>query len=48
MEESGQMAVSKQPMLLRVVRQLIPLKHYSHRAEKSYVHWIRHFVRFHN
>ncbi len=41
------MAVSKQPMLLEVVRQRIRFKHYSHRAEKSYVHWIRRCVRFH-
>ena len=42
------MEVSKKPMLLDVVRQRIRLKHYSHRTEKSYIHWIRHFVRFHN
>jgi hypothetical protein len=40
MEESGHRAVSKQPLLLEVVRQRIRLKHYSHRTEKSYVHWI--------
>jgi hypothetical protein len=37
MEESGHMAVSKQPVLLEVVRQRIRLKHYSPRTEKSYV-----------
>jgi len=42
------MEVSKKPMLLEVVRQRIRLKHYSHRTEKSYIHWIRRFVRFHN
>ncbi|NVK02533.1 MAG: integron integrase [Oceanospirillaceae bacterium] len=42
------MEVSKKTMLLDVVRQRIRLKHYSHRTEKSYIHWIRHFVRFHN
>ncbi len=42
------MVVSKKPMLLEVVRQRIRLKHYSHRTEKSYVHWIRRFVLFHN
>lgn len=35
-------------MLLEVVRQRIRLKHYSPRTEKSYVHWIRRFVVFHN
>ena len=30
MEESAHMAVSKQPMLLEVVRQRIHLKHYNH------------------
>jgi hypothetical protein len=42
------MAVSNKRMLLDVVPQRIRLKHYSHRTEKSYVHWIRRFVRFHN
>jgi len=42
------MAVSNKPMLLDVVRQRIHLKHYSHRTEKAYVHWVRRFVRFHN
>jgi len=42
------MEVPKKPMLLDVVRQRIHLELYSHRTEKSYIHWIRHFVRFHN
>ncbi len=42
------MVVSKKPMLLEAVRQRIRLKHYSHRTEKSYFHWIRRFVLFHN
>jgi hypothetical protein len=42
------MTVSNKPMLLEVVRQRIRLKHYSHRTEKPYVHWIRRFVRSHN
>lgn len=42
------MDAPKQPMLLDVVRQRIRLKHYSHRTEKSYVNWIRRFVRFHD
>ncbi len=48
MEKSGHMVVSKPPMLLEIIRQRIRLKHYSHRTEKSYVHWIRRFVRVHN
>jgi hypothetical protein len=48
MEESVHMAVLKQPRLLEIVRQRICLKRYSYRTEKSYVHWIRHFVRFYN
>jgi hypothetical protein len=32
MEETGHMALSKQPTLLEVVRQRIRLKHYNHRA----------------
>ncbi|MCG8075364.1 MAG: integron integrase [Candidatus Thiodiazotropha taylori] len=35
-------------MLLEVVRQRMRLRHYSIRTEKSYIHWIRRFVRFHN
>ncbi len=42
------MDMSGKPMLLEVVRQRIRLKHYSHRTEKSYVNWIRRFVRFHD
>lgn len=42
------MAVSNKPMLLDVVRQRLRLRHYSPRTEKSYVHWIRRFIRFHN
>ena len=42
------MDVSGKPMLLEVVRQPIRLKHYSHRTERSYVNWIRRFVRFHD
>ncbi len=42
------MEVVKKPMLLEVVRQRIRLRHYSIRTEKSYIHWIRRFVRFHD
>jgi Phage integrase, N-terminal SAM-like domain len=42
------MAVSYKPMLLNVVWQRIRLKHYNFRIGKSYVHWIRQFVQFHN
>jgi site-specific recombinase XerD len=42
------MVASNKPMLLEVVRQRIRLRHYSHRTEKSYVHWVRRFARFHD
>ena len=42
------MDAPKKLMLLEVVRQRIRLKHYSHRTEKTYVNWVRRFVRFHS
>ena len=40
-------AALPQPRLLDVVRDRIRVKHYSIRTEKSYVDWVRRFVRFH-
>ena len=37
----------KLPTLLEVVRQRIRLRHLSYTTEKSYIHWIRRFIRFH-
>lgn len=34
--------------LLDQVRDAVHLKHYSSRTEESYVHWIRHYILFHN
>jgi len=34
--------------LLDVVRETIQRKHYSRRTEKSYVHWVRRYILFHN
>jgi integron integrase len=36
------------PKLLDQVRQAIRTRHYSHRTEKAYVHWIKRFIFFHN
>jgi hypothetical protein len=36
------------PRLLEQVRQRIPAKHYSYRTEKTYLHWIRRFILFHD
>ena len=36
------------PRLLDRVRQAIRTRHYSHRTEKAYVHWIKRFIFFHN
>ncbi|MCG8519047.1 MAG: integron integrase [Pseudomonadales bacterium] len=38
---------SKPPRLLEQVRHAIRLKHYSLSTEKSYLYWIRFFIRFH-
>jgi integron integrase len=37
----------KSPKLLDRVRELIRVKHYSNRTEKTYVDWIKRFLRFH-
>jgi integron integrase len=35
------------PRLLDQVRERVRYMHYSHRTEKAYVFWVRHFVRYH-
>lgn len=39
---------SKPPRLLEQVRYAIRLKHYSISTEKTYLYWIRFFIRFHH
>ena len=34
--------------LLDMVRDKIRLKHYSYSTERTYVHWIKHYIFFHN
>ncbi len=34
--------------LLDLVREKIQFKHYSYSTEKTYVHWIKHYILFHN
>ena len=34
--------------LLDIVRDKIRLKHYSYSTERTYVHWIKHYIFFHN
>jgi hypothetical protein len=34
--------------LLDIVRDKIRFKHYSYSTEKTYVHWIKHYIFFHN
>ena len=36
------------PKLLDRVRETLRRKHYSHRTEQAYVHWIKRFILFHN
>jgi hypothetical protein len=43
----GHVNMTHHPGLLEVVRQRIRLKHYSHRTETPYVHWVWRFVVFH-
>ena len=39
---------TQKPRLLDQVTQAIRTRHYSHKTEESYVHWIRRFIFFHN
>lgn len=36
-----------QPKLLDRVRAAIGRRHFSHRTEETYVHWIKRFIHFH-
>jgi len=40
--------MQKKKKLLDIVRDKIRFKHYSYSTEKSYVHWIKHYIFFHN
>lgn len=40
--------MSQKPKLLDQVRQKIRLRNYSYRTEKSYVHWIKRYIFFHD
>jgi site-specific recombinase XerD len=42
------METPQPPRLLDQVRHVIRLKHYSLKTEKSYIRYIRDFIRFHN
>ena len=44
--EFGQAGAPK-PRLLDRVREAIAAKHYSHRTEKAYIHWIKRYIFFH-
>ena len=39
---------AQKPKLLDQVRQVLRRRHYSYQTEKSYVHWIKRFILFHN
>ena len=36
------------PKLLDRVSEIIRIKHYSYRTEKTYKHWIKHYILYHN
>ena len=38
--------VSAKPRLLDQMRQVIRVKHYSIRTEKTYLSWVKHFIRW--
>ncbi len=40
--------MTTKPKLLDEVRRVARLKHLSPKTEKSYVHYIRHFILYHN
>jgi len=40
--------MEKKKKLLDIVRDKIRLKHYSYSTEKTYTHWIKHYIFFHN
>ncbi len=44
MEPTG----NKAPKLIDRMRQIMRIKHYSLRTEKSYVHWVRRYIFYHN
>jgi len=44
--ETGPAGAPK-PRLLDRVREAIAARHYSHRTEKAYIHWIRRYIFFH-
>jgi integrase len=44
--ETGPVGAPK-PRLLDRVREAIGARHYSHRTEKAYVHWIKRYIFFH-
>jgi hypothetical protein len=44
---TGNRATDKPKTLLERVRDVIRLKHYSLRTERSYCDWIERFIRFH-
>jgi len=41
-------STKKSVKLLDQVRDLLRLRHYSYRTEKTYIHWIKRFIFFHN
>jgi integron integrase len=47
MLHSNRLTPQETNVLLRKVREVIRIKHYSLRTEESYIHWIREFLKFH-
>src|SRR5262245_61374897 len=40
--------VEQKPKLLEQVRDLLRVRHYSYQTEKTYIHWIKRFIFFHD
>jgi hypothetical protein len=41
------LSAAQKPKLLDQVRHAIRFRHYSYRTEKTYIHWIKRFIFFH-
>ena len=45
---SGSRAAAGQPRLLDRLREALRSRHYSHRTEETYCHWVKRFIFFHD
>ena len=43
----GEIFIMSKKKLLDLVRDKVRFKHYSYSTERTYVHWIKHYIVFH-